>query len=372
VKRRPHGSPADFYRAVGVPPALEEAWIRRLHWYFSLYNENYLAGKLRRPLFRIGRAASKLGEWCPRNRSITISQQHILAHPWESVLDTLRHEMAHQYLDEVLEIEGASPHGEAFRRACRLLRCEPTARGSDPGKLEESPAERDKILGRVKELLALASSPNEHEAASAMRMANKYLLKYNLELSELEGARRYATRHLGVCSARVQEYEYTLGAILQDHFFVQVIWTFSYDPLHDTRGRILQISGTPENLEIAEYVYNYVMRLAEPLWREYRRARREGGCTKLQYLAGLVRGFQNKLDRQKEDLKEEQGLIWLGDPGLDEYYRYLNPRVRTSYSSGVRRNQGYSDGFADGGKINVRRGLKGSASSRGRLLPGGG
>lgn len=359
-----------------VPPWLQEAWIHRLVWFFSLYNENYLGSRLKTPLFRIATTASKLGEWSPQTRCITISERHILDHPWDSVLQTLRHEMAHQYVDEVLRVPGAPPHGEDFQRACQLLRCDPH-RATTPeelGRIDESAAERDKILRRVKELLALASSPNEHEAANAMRMANKYLLKYNLDLEGLEQTRRYATRHLGNCSARIQEYEYTLGSILQDHFFVYVIWTFSYDPLTDKPGRVLQICGCPENLEIAEYVYSYVMNLTEPLWQAYRRsqARQKTSCTKLQYLAGLLRGFQDKLNRQKAELKEEHGLVWLGDAGLRDYYRYVNPRVRSISSYGVQRNRGYADGFTDGKKINVHRGLRGSASSRGRLLPGPG
>ena len=59
------------------------------------------------------------------------------------------------------------------------------ATGDVEGKLEDSATEKDRCLGRIKELLALAGSPNEHEAATAMRLAQKYLLKYNLEFGDL-------------------------------------------------------------------------------------------------------------------------------------------------------------------------------------------
>ncbi|MBI4602724.1 MAG: DUF2786 domain-containing protein [Planctomycetes bacterium] len=354
-------------------PFLQSAWIRRLRWHYDSYNYDYAGKRLKPPILRIGDSRDRLGEWDARTRAITISAHHILSHPWDTVLDTLRHEMAHQYVEEVLGLPGAPPHGEPFQRACRILRAEPSpaAAPGSLGRLDESSEERDKILSRVKELLALAGSPNEHEAANAMRMANKYLLKYNLDLAELERERRFGTRRLGSSSARIQEYEYTLGHILQDHFFVMVIWTNSYDPLRNMPGRVLEISGTPENLDVAEYVYRYVMDLREPLWREHCRSREARG-TRIQYLAGLLRGLQQKLDAQRKELKEDLGLVWLGDPALKEHYRYLYPRVSSIGLSGVRRSDGFHAGVSDGREITIHRGVEGAAVNRGTLLPGRG
>jgi hypothetical protein len=259
-------------------------------------------------------------------------------------------------------------------RACTLLRCSAACGASAGalGKLEGSTDERDRMLARVKELLALAGSPNEHEAANAMRMANKYLLKYNLDLAELEGRRNYARRWLGRCSGRIQEYEYTLGSILQQHFFVHVIWVWSYDARRDQDGRILEIDGTPENLEIAEYVYRYVTGLLEPLWRAHRRQNPGRRGTKLQYFAGLLHGLREKLDEQKTQLRVEQGLIWLGDKKLEEYHRHLHPRIRSIGGYGVTRNDLYDAGRRDGREITIRRGVEGNSAGRGRMLPGPG
>jgi hypothetical protein len=216
----------------------------------------------------------------------------------------------------------------------------------------------------------MAGSPNEHEAATAMRLANKYLLKYNLSLNEGSYNPSYSVRHLGNSSPRIQEYEYTLARILQDHFFVQVVWVFSYDPLADKPGRVLQVAGTSENLEMAEYVYRYITGLIEPLWKTHR-TRAQGG-TRLRYLAGLLRGFEEKLESQKVQLREEHGLVWKGDPLLKEFYRYMSPRLERRGSSGVRRGDDYAAGLRDGKEITLRRGVGGATERRGRLLEGGG
>lgn len=357
-----------------APPALQGAWIRRLRWHFYFYNDFYAGMKLHAPIFLIGSSGERLGHWNGRDRTITISESHILDHSWEDVLQTLRHEMAHQYVDEVFRLPGSPPHGEAFTRACRVFRIEPgrVAARASLSPLEGSLAERDKMLTRIKELLAMAGSPNEHEAATAMRLVHKYLLKYNLHLAEVEAQRSFATRNLGACSARIQEYEYTLAHILKQHFFVEVVWTFSYDPLRDRPGRILEISGTPENLEIAEYVHRYVMSLLDPLWQAHRRANPGGGGTRNQYLAGLLRGFADKLASQSGQLRQEHGLIWRGDPLLDEYFRHLYPRLQRIGGSGVSRGDGYEAGRRDGKEITIRRGVTGESVRRGRLIGDGG
>jgi hypothetical protein len=335
--------------------------------------------KLARPAFRLSDSRDKLGEWNGATRTLTIGLHHILSHSWEAVLETLRHEMAHQYVHEVLGLPGAPPHGEAFAEACRVLRCDARACADPRGleRLEDSGAEQDKILQRIRELLALAGSPNEHEAANAMRMAQRYLLKYNLDLAELDRERDYGVRHLGKCSRRTQEYEYTLATILECHFFVLPLWTFSYDPLRDRAGRILQICGTQQNLAVAEYVYDYVLRVAESLWearrRELGKTRTPGKRgTKLQYLAGLLRGLKDKLDAEKQSLQEERGLVWAGDTKLAQFQRHLNPRVEAVSSFGVARNNQFHAGIRDGRKITIRRGVGGSSARRGRLLAGPG
>ena len=45
---------------------------------------------------------------------------------------------------------------------------------------------KDKIIDRIRKLLALATSPNEHEAASAAEKAQAMLAEYNLSMAEVE------------------------------------------------------------------------------------------------------------------------------------------------------------------------------------------
>ena len=353
-------------------PLLHEAWIRQLRNEYCQLNILYGGGKLKLPLFRIGSFSTRLGEWDPLTRTITIAGRHILSNPWTDVIATLKHEMAHQFVSEVMGIPDAAPHGPEFQKACAIFRIDPaaSARPGELGQLDASDAERDRMLARVRDLLRLATSPNEHEAASAMRMAHKYLLKYNLDLAQLDRRLRYETRFLGKVSQRVQEWEYILANILQEHFFVDVIHFSSYDALADKEGTVLEVIGTRENLDGAEYAYNFVRNNAERLWLEHRRAHPGIGGTKLQYLAGLLRGFQRKLDEERKGFEEERGLVWKGDPGLEEHRRYLHPRLRKISCGGVSRGDSFRAGERDGRNLTIHRGVEGRSESRGRLLRG--
>src|SRR4029077_4252276 len=120
------------------------------------------------------------------------------------------------------------------------------------------------VIERVARLLALAESPNQHEAEAAMAAAQRLMLKYNVELQQHAcGARRYGFKHLGEPSGRVGESERILASILAKHFFVEVIWVPVYRPTEGKRGSVLEICGAPENLEMAEYAHAFLRHTAE-------------------------------------------------------------------------------------------------------------
>ena len=127
---------------------LRNQWNRQLYRWWDSYNREYLSEALRKPLIRIGEGEQPLGSWNPVRRTLTLSQAHILGDPWPSVMNTLRHEMAHQYVDEVLKPVDEGPHGPAFQEACRRAcdvfpdRIQPGARRSNrrrKGSSEYSP-----------------------------------------------------------------------------------------------------------------------------------------------------------------------------------------------------------------------------------------
>src|SRR5262249_50986261 len=141
-----------------------------------------------------------------------------------------------------------------------------SATGAAPGEREA------RVLGRIAKLLALAQSQNRHEAEAAMARAQELMLKHNLEAPPRHGA--YGFRHLGAPTGRISEAERTLANLLGDHFFVEVIWVPVWRARQGKRGSVLEVCGTAVNLEMAAYVYDFLMATADRLWDDYKRAQR--------------------------------------------------------------------------------------------------
>ena len=84
------------------------------------------------------------------------------------------------------------------------------------------------VLRRITRLLALAESPNLHEAEAAMNEARRLMLLHNVDAAATASADGYGYRHVGPVKARTETSERILAGILGRHFFVSVIWTPSY------------------------------------------------------------------------------------------------------------------------------------------------
>ena len=337
-----------------------------LSWW-RYYNRLYLRDALREPVIRIGDSEGRLGSWDPRTRTLGISKAHLADDPWLAVMETLRHEMAHQFALEVLGATDETAHGNAFREACRRLRVSPRASGSsDP--VAPPPVE---IVDRIAKLLSLSSSSNEHEAQVALKKARQLLLEHNIDAAEVDAERAFSVAWFGPVKGRHQLYEQVLANILNDFFFVSVIWTHTFDVSRAAHGTVLGVYGTRPNLVLAEYVFDYLSSVVETLWAQYRQRNRiPGNRERLRYFAGVLQGFHDKLSAQDAALRKSYALVWKGDPLLDRHVRYHHPHIRTGYSSGTRRSRAYEDGVQEGRSVTLRRPLKGGDGGFGGLLSG--
>ncbi len=242
-------------------------------------------------------------------------------------------------------------------------------------KIEASPRAKNpmtdagrKILERVRKLMTLAGSDNPHEAQLAMAAANKLLLKHNLDLADADGETQFSWRWVGTPTGRVGLDRKLISMILRDHFFVQCLWVHSTRPTDDRRVRMLELMGAPHNLELAEYVHDYLTRTLDVLWKERRKTHGGGNAARNAFRAGILMGFRDHLDEQKTR-HDEQGLIWLGDPALNDFLHARYPRTRKMRASSCLNSQDHHAGRAIGRKLRIRPGVEGGAKNRGRRLP---
>ena len=243
--------------------ALEAALVRELRATWWQLNESFFRDALRPPTMHLVLGRHNLGRWMPATRTIEMSRPLLLERAWGVVVEVLKHEMAHQYVHEVLGETDQAPHGRAFQEACARLGVD--ARASGVPEVQATAAE-DRVVERIARLLALAESPNRHEAEAAMAVAQRLMLKHNLDASrDRKGAARdYAFLHLGEPTGRVAEHERLVAMILGKYFFVEAIWIPVYRPLAGKRGSVLELCGTSANLAIADYVHGFLPRHGRP------------------------------------------------------------------------------------------------------------
>lgn len=346
----------------------DNVWIRLLMEWWLYYNRLYLRGALRSPALALDRAGTRLGQWDGTTRTLSISARHLQSDPWLEVMETLRHEMAHQYAEEVLGAAGDRPHGEAFALACEHLAVDPRAHRA---ATRESSSDVDRVIARVQKLLSLGSSPNENEAQAALTKARELLLRHNLDPARLRSERRFGVRWLGEVKARHALWEQVLGGLLGEFFFVGVIWVQSHDVQRDRDGTVLEVMGTPENLEMASYVHGFLVGLLEPLWSRYKqRVGLHGDRERLRYYAGVVQGFRAKLRAEDRDLRRSHALVWKGDPGLAAYQSRRHPSTRSRRTGTGWSSQAQEDGRRDGRHITLRRPIRGDSAGFGGYLTG--
>jgi Protein of unknown function (DUF2786)/SprT-like family len=323
--------------------------------------------ELKRPAFMLLDSSTRLGRWHGGLRLIELARSLLTDHGWGILTEVLKHEMAHQYVDEVLGQPDDAMHGAVFRRVCEERGIDARAAGV-PGNGEANSVDQH-LLERIAKLLALAESSNEHEAQAAMSAAQRLMLKYNIDLAISGRQPAHRFRHLGTPSGRVNEAQRILAGILSDHFFVQTIWVPVWQALLGKRGSVLEICGSEANLELADYVHAFLNVTAERLFRDFRKTAAGRGAKRLTFIAGVMAGFRDRLERERKKSKAE-GLVWVGDPALERFFRQRHPRIRwTRYAVG-HGSEAYARGREAGARIVLHRGISSnSGGSAPRLLP---
>jgi hypothetical protein len=369
---------AEKHKTTAIQEELERRILHGLAWEWktALWVLGLSHKKLMRvPLFSLREMTNRLGYWSGERREICLSRSLVLNHPWDVVREVLLHEMAHQFAEEALGARGEPPHGPKFLRACHLLRANPRASGTyrplDERIAHEMPSPEDKIMLRVKKLMALAESRNRHEAELAMAKAHELIAKYNLELLSHSEDRDFVSVFVGEPALRRFREDYHLARLLQDFYFVYGLWVPAYVLEKGKMGRVLEISGTIQNTKIACYIYDFVRHYVHCRWKTYNEDKGLNRYRKTDFAVGIIEGFRSKLKQQSEGKKralDERGLVKLEDPLLLEYAAYRYPHT-TSFRRGVSSQDDdiLKDGMKVGRSMVISKGITEKATSK-RLL----
>ncbi len=331
---------------------------------------------IRKPIFALVDLKSQWGNWSAHKRQITISRQLAHNYPWDSIRDVLLHEMAHQIADEVFGASNQLPHGLAFQRACELLRIHPSASADYTPLQDRLISDRschyDKHMLRIKKLLALAESKNRFEAEAAMTKAHELIARHNTAIDRHKDKRQFLSIFIGTPALRHPRENYHLANLLQDFYFVYGIWVPAYTMEKHKMGRVLEISGTAQNLKMAAYVHDFIRAFIDAQWQTYNRTKDLNRYRKTDFAVGIIAGFRDKLETNicsKKTPRKLMALIRKKDPRLQEYYDFRYPHTASIQRGSSRQDaRVLKDGKKVGQKLIIAKGICKRKTGKPRLI----
>lgn len=293
---------------------------------------------MKKPVFSLKKGKKNLAHWDASKREIAFSRSFVHQYPWDAVREVLIHEMAHQYAHEVLLCHDETAHGPGFRKACQILRANPKASGTYrplTDRLRESEtSDEDKILLKIRKLLALGESKNQFEAESALSKARMMIKKFNVSVSAHKEDPSFISMFVGEPALRRFKEDYLLTRLLVDHYGVFGIWISAYVMHKGKMGRVFEITGRPENVKTAAYVYDFIINQMNMAWELYNKGKAFNRYHKSDFACGLIQGFRSGLDHEKNEMDtvktHQTDLMALSgeDTALMEYTANKYPRVR--------------------------------------------
>jgi hypothetical protein len=158
--------------------------------------------------------------------------------------------------------------------------------------------DKQRLIDRIRKLLKLSESANEHEAAAAAAKAHALLSEYNLSVSDVsddsgaQGASRVATK----TRQRLERWAFNLAAFTADAF------DCSY--FHSTSGKTTFVGVGPDPEVCAwtfSYLYKSMLRMASAYMKTKTRLRSTSSknAARASYLSGAVAVVGRRLLEQK-------------------------------------------------------------------------
>lgn len=216
----------------------------------------------------------------------------------------------------------------------------------------------ENILSKIKKLLRLGKSTNNHEAASAIARAFELAQKHRINLNEIdieddEPIERILIRH----GARLSfERQRILGLV--KHFFrVDII-------VCPPNAALI---GRETDLAIAHYVHDFLLTSIRTGLRQFQQrvARKLSRTRRENYIHGWIYGVSQKLDSAQAQLMVEDSRFTLvttdQDPRIQattaKFYPETQPRKPRAMAR--RDHNALASGFREGKSINIHQPLQG-------------
>ncbi len=270
----------------------------------------------------------------------------------------IRHELAHMLL-HLRSKNAYSDHGKEFHDLCREFNW-----GAEVWQAKTQLSETQKnsknilLIEKVKKLLALASSSNEHEAQLATEKANSLLIDWNLQFLQ-DGQEEENETYLEyvLVSPRLTSKMQVIYSILPQ-FLVSPIINYG------NKCASIEIIGKKVNVEIACYIAKFLDIELEYLWKQAKKNHPElkGVAARNSFWRGLAKGFIRKQKKSSSITEYGASLIKI-EQSLIKQVELIHPRLGARQNSYQNNQNAHSIGEKKGESLSIRPALTSSSKS---------
>ncbi|WP_072743159.1 DUF2786 domain-containing protein [Sporanaerobacter acetigenes] len=179
----------------------------------------------------------------------------------------------------------------------------------------------ENIILRIKKLLALSESSNEHEAKVAMLKAQELLVKHKLSIKEIKEYKEInVIEEKTDITFRQARWKGRLASLITENFGCCHYYKTRYN-------HTIVFIGKDEDVEVCKIVLEYAIDSIESAVNRLRyQYRKEGYSTKgleNDYALGFIEGLDTAFERQNEE-NQEWGLVLKKDKEVVDYYNNIN------------------------------------------------
>ncbi|MBW2291391.1 MAG: DUF2786 domain-containing protein [Deltaproteobacteria bacterium] len=258
--------------------------------------------------------AQRLGYFDPELCTIAVHKRTMYSAKDRVLENLLRHELAHYFTYIAYHESGLEDraHGPQFQSICERYGLALEVRRSTCDIAEENDAiagelENEATIARIRRLLSLAESDNEHEAALALLRANELMVRHNLDAAALP--------HVDA-----EEIEYCVKVVIpcrrsspRTSAIADILTEFFVYPVQTTEG--LEVTGTRANVEQAEYIAGVLDRALAASWKRTRSNHPGQRLREKPFMEAAAESYLAKLRRAKaqHSEKDQRALAILAD-----------------------------------------------------------
>jgi len=216
------------------------------------------------------------------------------------------------------------------------------------------------VIDKIKKLLALANSCNEHEAALAAAHVQRLLAAHNLAMADITASVRpeKADRVETDVARSLPKWIRHLSAGVSSAFDCQAIH-------HPATGKMIFI-GVGADVQVAAYTFTYLDRTVRKLCAGYLKQHAAGPVAGKQrellrhsYYLGAVSTIARQLQDQKNQTPVTPGALVPVKEGLIRMAMNEMGPIRTMHSRRSYINStAYNQGQADGQQVSIHKGVE--------------